>query len=208
MIFSPAARRARPVSVTSTMQSTMSGTLASVAPCDSRMSASMPCSAKNRRVELRVLARHPHALRAGRPPLSNGDVLRHGDHDPERAARRLRVVQLAEDHHVAGGLLDPVAPGDAEVEQALGHVGGDLLRAQDPHLVDARVVDRRLVVDRRRALDAEVGRLEQLEGGLLERALGQDEAQHDREGRRWPRQPGNPMGYPGGASVGTTVSAE
>ena len=32
MILSPAARRARPVSVTSTTQSTMSGTLASVAP--------------------------------------------------------------------------------------------------------------------------------------------------------------------------------
>ena len=32
MIFSPAARSARPVSVMSTMQSTMSGTLASVAP--------------------------------------------------------------------------------------------------------------------------------------------------------------------------------
>ena len=50
MILSPAARRARPVSVMSTMQSTMSGTLASVAPYDRRTSALMPFFSKNRRV--------------------------------------------------------------------------------------------------------------------------------------------------------------
>ena len=47
---SPAARSARPVSVMSTMQSAMSGILASDAPYDRRMSASTPLDAKNRRV--------------------------------------------------------------------------------------------------------------------------------------------------------------
>ena len=120
-------------------------------------------------------------------------LLRHGEHDPERPVGGLRVAELAEDHDVAGGLLHPVPAGDAEVEEPLGHVGGDLLRPQDPDLVDARVVDGGAVVDRRRALDAEVRGLEQLEGGLLERTLGEDEAQHVREGRRCSWRPGNPI---------------
>jgi hypothetical protein len=47
---SPAVRRALPVSVISTTESAMSGTLASVAPYDSWTSASTPCLAKYRRV--------------------------------------------------------------------------------------------------------------------------------------------------------------
>ena len=50
MIFRPAALSARPVSVRSTMQSAISGTFASVAPYERRMSASMPFFSKNRRV--------------------------------------------------------------------------------------------------------------------------------------------------------------
>ncbi|CAB4821625.1 unannotated protein [freshwater metagenome] len=50
MIFRPAARRARPVSVMSTTQSAMSGIFASLAPYESRMSAEMPRSAKKRLV--------------------------------------------------------------------------------------------------------------------------------------------------------------
>jgi hypothetical protein len=61
------------------------------------------------------------------------------------------------------GLLDPVASGDADVEQALGDVHRDLLGPQDPHRLDAGIVDARLVVDRGRPLDREVGRLEQIE---------------------------------------------
>ena len=71
-------------------------------------------------------------------------------------------------HDVAGGLLDPIATGDPEVEHALGHVGRDLLGTQDPHLADARVVDRGLVVNRRGPLDTQISRLEELEGGLLQ----------------------------------------
>ena len=145
------------------------------------MSAWMPCFSKNWRVSsgYSLDTRTPW----GRSVTSvYGRVVRHGQHDAERLARRLRVLELAEDRDVAGRLLDPVAAGDAEVEQALGHVGGDLLRPQDAHLVDARVVDARLVVDRGRAHDAQVGRLEELEGGLLQRALGQHEAEHEGRG--------------------------
>ena len=93
----------------------------------------------------------------------------------DRVARRLGVLEAADAHHVAGRLLDPVAAGDAEIEHALGHVRRDLLRAQDPHLVDARIVDLGPVGDIGIAVDPQIGGLEQIEGGLLERALGQDQ---------------------------------
>ena len=48
-------------------------------------------------------------------------------------------------HDVAAGLLDPVTTGDAHVEQAVGQVRRDLLRAQDADAVDPRVVDGGLV---------------------------------------------------------------
>ena len=50
---------------------------------------------------------------------------------------------------VAPPLLDPVPAGDAEVEQAVGHVERDLLGAQDPHVVDPGIVDGGPVVDAR-----------------------------------------------------------
>ena len=114
------------------------------------MSAWMPCFSKNWRVS------SGYSLDTRTPCGQVGDlgvrrVVRHREHDAERLARGLRVLELAEDRDVAGGLLHPVAPGDAEVEEPLGHVGGDLLGAQDAHLVDARVVDARLVLDGRRA---------------------------------------------------------
>ena len=46
MIFIPWARRVDPVSVTSTIASTISGTLASVAPNDQLTLTSIPSSAK------------------------------------------------------------------------------------------------------------------------------------------------------------------
>ena len=33
-------------------------------------------------------------------------------------------------------------PGDAQIEQPFGHVGRDLLRSQDAHVIDAGIVDR------------------------------------------------------------------
>ena len=69
------------------------------------------------------------------------------EHDPDRSGGRLRVVQLGEGDDVGVALLDPVAPGDPDVEHAVGDVARDLLRAQDAHLVDAGVVDAAAVVD-------------------------------------------------------------
>ena len=45
-------------------------------------------------------------------------------------------MELPKGHDVAGGLLDPVPAGDAEVEHAAGDIGRDLLRAEDADLVD------------------------------------------------------------------------
>ena len=73
-------------------------------------------------------------------------------------------MQLSERHDVGVALLDPVAPGDAEVEPALGDVLRDLLRAEDAHVVDTRVLDRGAVVDVGAARHREVGVVEQLHG--------------------------------------------
>ena len=99
--------------------------------------------------ELRVLAGDAHALRQILDSLHRR-VGGHGSDDQDRVRRGLAVAQLAEADDVAGGLLHPVATGEAEVEQAFGDVHRDLLRTQDAHVGDARVVDGRLVVDRRR----------------------------------------------------------
>ena len=69
-------------------------------------------------------------------------------------------------------------PGDAEVEQAVGDVVRDLLRAENRDVDHARIVDVRAVVDVGRTHDREVGVFEQLQGRLLERSLGQHQAQH------------------------------
>ena len=182
MIRSPAARSARPVSVMSTMQSAMSGILASLAPYDRRTSASMPLLGEVPRGQLGVLGVTRDALRAGPRPAATGESAATATTTWTGLEVALRVPQLAEADDLAAGLLDPVAAGDAEVEQPLGDVHRDLLRAQDADLGDARVVDRRPVVDRRRADDGEVGGLEQLERGLLQRALGQHQPQHARRG--------------------------
>jgi hypothetical protein len=89
-----------------------------------------------------------------------------------------------------------VAARDAQVEQAVGHVPRDLLRAQDAHLVDARVGDGRLVLDAGRAVDRQVGRLEQVEGGPFERAFGEDELEHGVEGRHHGAGSGKPVATP------------
>ena len=129
----PAARSARPVSVMSTMQSAMSGTLASLAPYDSRTSASMPRSAKKRRVSSGYSdeTRTP----CGRSPtVCAGESAATATTTRTGSDVALRVAQLAEADDVAGRLLHPVAAGDADVEQPLGDVDRDLLRAQDAHL--------------------------------------------------------------------------
>ena len=102
----------------------------------------------------------------------------HGEDDPGRVGGVLGVGELAERDDLAPPLLDAVPPGDAEVEQPVGHVDRDLLGPQDPHLVDPGVVDRGAVGDIGGAVDGQVGVLEQLHGGAFERALGQDEAEH------------------------------
>ena len=101
-----------------------------------------------------------------------------GEHDAGGVRGRLGVGQLAEGDDLAPPLLDAVAPGDAEVEEAVGHVDRDLLGPQDPDLVDAGIGDGGAVGHVRRRGDGEVGVLEELHGGAFERALGQDEAEH------------------------------
>ncbi|MEZ5285185.1 MAG: hypothetical protein R2712_10325 [Vicinamibacterales bacterium] len=72
-------------------------------------------------------------------------------------------------------LANPVEAGEARVEDAVGHVAGHLLRA-DQHALDLGVVDGG-EVGARRDQHLEARPLEELDGGLLERALGNAEPQ-------------------------------
>ena len=103
----------------------------------------------------------------------------HGEDDAHRIGRGLAVFELGDGRDVGGRLGHPVATGDAEVEQPLLDVLRDLLRAQEAHPVDTRVVDARVVITLRSALDGEIGRSEQIERGFFQRTLGQDERKHD-----------------------------
>ena len=71
--------------------------------------------------QLRVLRRHAHPVGELRR-LGDRGVAGDGDDHADRVARRLRVLQLAEADDLAARLLDPVAPRDADVEEALGDV--------------------------------------------------------------------------------------
>ena len=173
----PAARSARPVSVISTTASAMSGIFASVAPKEKRTSASTPRSAKKRLVSTRVLGRDPAPGRQVLDFLRRG-VPGHGEHDLDRICRDLGVLQLAQADDLGSGLLNPVAPGHPQVEQALGHITRDLLGPQDMHLGHTRIVDRRPVGDIGGTANGKIGSREQLEGRLLERTLRQNQAQH------------------------------
>ena len=173
-IFSPAARSARPVSVISTTASAISGIFASVAPYESVISASTPALVKNRLVSsgYSVCTRTPRGRSTDRRDVR---VPRHREHHADRARRRLRVVQLGERHDVGGCLLDPVAAGDPDVEETGRDVARDLLRSQHGDVDDPGIVDRTAVVHVRVTHDREVGVFEELEGGPLERALGEDD---------------------------------
>ena len=94
----------------------------------------------------------------------HGESPRDREHHPDRPRRRLRVVQLGEGHDLDARLLDPVAAGDTDVEQPVGDVARDLLRAQDRDVDDARIVDRRLVVDVGGTHDARGRRLRRVGG--------------------------------------------
>ena len=106
------------------------------------MSASMPVLLEEAPGELGVLGRDPHAVREVLDRVDAG-VRGHRQHDAGPAGRWPWSSAARRGTRPRCRLLDPVAAGDAEVEQALGDVARDLLGPQDAHLVDAGVVDRR-----------------------------------------------------------------
>ena len=80
----------------------------------------------------------------------------------------LEYLQLAQRGDLGAGLLDPVPAGDAQVEQAVGHIRGYLLGPQDPHGLDPGIVDVGLVRHGGVTLDGQVGGLEQVQRGPFE----------------------------------------
>ena len=132
-------------------------------------------------------------------------ILGDGQHHPDGVGGGLGVGELAQRHHLGTGLLDPVAAGDPQVEVALGHVPGDLLGPQDADLVDAWIVDGGPVVDVRSPHHGEVGRGEEIQRRLFERALGQDQSQHGRP-RRSVQRAGSAAG-PGSLRSRSAISS-
>ena len=143
MIRSPAARRARPVSVMLDDAVGDVGHLGLGGAIGERDVGLDPVRGQGPPGELGVLGGHPQTARS---PLGQVGqrlarrVLGDGQHDPDRVGGGLGVGQLAQRDDLAPPLLDPVAPGDAEVEQPVGDVDRDLLGPQNPHLADPVVV--------------------------------------------------------------------
>ena len=181
MIFIPCARRVLPVSVMSTIASTISGTFASVAPNDQTTFTGMP---KCVEVPLGDMQELGGDAGAGRdlPRAVGGVFVRDGEHDPRAVSGpALRVGERREDLDVRAGLRDPVLPRDPEVEQSVLDVGGDLLRTEQRDPLDPFIVDPTVVVAVGTAADGEVRRLEQPKRLFLQGALRDHEPEHGRE---------------------------
>ncbi len=93
----------------------------------------------------RELGRDPDTFwHVGRrlPGHGSGD----GEYDADGIGRCLGVLQLAKRGDIRAGLGDPVPARDAEVEEPLLDVGRYLLRPQEAHPLDPRVIDHRVIV--------------------------------------------------------------
>ncbi len=136
------ARSELPVSVTSTMASASSGSLASVAPQLNSTLAVTPWSASQR------LVTPTSSVATILPSRSagdcTGDCSRHGEHPADLAEALLGVDEVAHRVHVGLVLDDPVVAGEAAVEGAVLDVARHLLGAHH-HALDLRVVDGREV---------------------------------------------------------------
>ena len=134
---------------------------------------------------LEVVLRHPDELGGDRScrPRSCGRldrrVFRRGQHPADLAEALFRVDEIGDRLEHTGlavaelVFLDPVLAGQTGIEHAVGHVPRHLLRA-DEHALDLGIVDRR-EVGARVDVDVEAGAAEQLDGRLLQRALGDAE---------------------------------
>ena len=134
--------------------------------------------------ELHVLGRDP-GVRLDLVRLADPGGLghRHDDADPAPDVG-LGVRELRHGGHGGLRLEHPVEARQAEVEEPVLDVTGDLLGPQQRELLDARVVDPPVVVAVAAAHEPDVGGLEEGQRLGLEASLGDDELQHD---ARWYR---------------------
>jgi len=165
------ARRELPVSVTSTMASARVGGLTSVAPqLNSTFTGTFLEVAFGDLDEL------------GGDGFSGevfgflvGRVLRDGEHPADLLAALFGVDEAGDALHVEGALDDPVDAGESGVEDAFFHVAGHLLGA-DEHALDLGVVDGG-EIGAAIGVDAPSGAFEEGDGGVLQAAFGDAEAE-------------------------------
>ena len=99
----------------------------------------------------------------------------HGEHPSHFAEALLGVDQVGDRLDLGFALLDPIASGQSGVEDAVVDIASHLLRA-DQHAFDLRIVDGR-EVGAAAGGDVEAGPAEQIDGRVLQTALGNAEPQ-------------------------------
>ena len=94
----------------------------------------------------------------------------HGQHPAHLAEALLGVDEVGHRQHVGFVLDDPVAAGEAGVEDAILDVAGHFLGA-DQHAFDIGIVDAREIRPAAGG-DGEAGAAEQVDGGVFEAPFG------------------------------------
>ena len=107
-----------------------------------------------------------------------GEDSGHGQHPAHFAEALLGVDQVGDGDDVGLVLLDPIAAGEAGVENAVFDVARHLLRA-DQHALDFGIVDAG-EVGAAAGGDLEAGAAEEIDGGVFQAAFGNAEFEFHR----------------------------
>jgi hypothetical protein len=171
MMVSLLARSDEPVSVTSTMASARTGGFTSVAP---QLNSTLAVTPWSREVALGggdQLGGDDLAFEIFH--AAEGRCFGDGEHPANFAEALLGVDEIGDGDDVGLVFLDPVAAGESGVEDAVFHVAGHFLRA-DEHAFDGGVVDGG-EIGAAAGGDGEAGAAEEVDGGVLEAAFGDAE---------------------------------
>ena len=104
---------------------------------------------------------------------TEGRGLGHGQHPAHFAETLLGVDQVGDGDHIGLVLVDPVAPGETGIENAVFDVARHFLRT-DEHALDLRIVDAG-EIGAAGGGDLESGAAEEIDGGVFQAAFGNAE---------------------------------
>ena len=171
MILSLLARREEPVSVTSTMASARTGGLTSVAPQLNSTLAVTPWCGEVALSGGDEFGGDDFAFQV--VDRAEGGGFGDGEDPADFAEALLGVDEVGDGDDVGLDFLDPVAAGEAGIEDAVFDVAGHFLGA-DEHAFDFGIVDGG-EVGAAGGGDGEAGAAEEIDGGVFEAAFGDAE---------------------------------